>query len=366
MSQSSSLESSVCYTKPSLSLSVDAIVAPRPSTPVLIPHRHFPYFLSQQRSQCGIDSPGRGAKIVFEFFFSLFFGLAPLVASFTVVISADGIAMDTQEGQTAPSMTANYVLAPGPTTSSGDNEATSMILQEPHKRDMVNAHPQAVQHSQEDAPKPLWKELQEQSQEREKQEQERRVQDSNAFGAAKQLEVEKHAERSRQLQEQLELVDRQENQLALQRQQLELQKQEQERAGQLEQEKQGKQRALQQQELNFQKEQQQREREIEEELVRTREVQLQQQLAMQRQQQHETVRAEPPPSLNALAAPPPRVVRVGTIVSTQNSIEKLPPSARTYEGSKETEGEGGFRPAQTRPSIANAQRSPSPTGRSAE
>jgi hypothetical protein len=41
----------------------------------------------QERSRCGIDSVRRGVKIVFEFIFSLIFGLPSLIVSFSLLLS---------------------------------------------------------------------------------------------------------------------------------------------------------------------------------------------------------------------------------------------------------------------------------------
>jgi len=43
-------------------------------------------FAYNSRSRCGIDSVNRGAKIVFEFIFSLIFGLPTLLAAFTALL----------------------------------------------------------------------------------------------------------------------------------------------------------------------------------------------------------------------------------------------------------------------------------------
>jgi hypothetical protein len=58
----------------------------------------------------------------------------------------------------------------------------------------------------------------------------------------------------------------------------------------------------------------------------------------------------------ALATPSPQVVRVGTIVSTQSSIEKLP-----FLAGIARETNGPFRPSDT--GACEKQRSPSPAGR---
>jgi len=53
---------------------------------------HFAVTLAvMNRSRCGIDSPGRGAKIVFEFVLSLIFGLPTLIAGFSCALLNDAL-----------------------------------------------------------------------------------------------------------------------------------------------------------------------------------------------------------------------------------------------------------------------------------
>jgi uncharacterized membrane protein YtjA (UPF0391 family) len=56
---------------------------------------HFAVTLAvMNRSRCGIDSPGRGAKIVFEFILSLIFGLPTLIAGFSCALLNDDALFD--------------------------------------------------------------------------------------------------------------------------------------------------------------------------------------------------------------------------------------------------------------------------------
>ena len=56
---------------------------------------HFAVTLAvMNRSRCGIDSPGRGAKIVFEFVLSLIFGLPTLIAGFSCALLNDDALFD--------------------------------------------------------------------------------------------------------------------------------------------------------------------------------------------------------------------------------------------------------------------------------
>ena len=84
----------------------------------------------QQRARCGIDSAGRGAKIVFEFLFSIMFGLPALLASFSAVLADTSEQEDDHGGSSA--VTGHYVM----TVPANNGEGYSLN----HEQQRKDAH----------------------------------------------------------------------------------------------------------------------------------------------------------------------------------------------------------------------------------